>query len=276
MVIKNSSALAGLIITIIAIILGIFFAMSRPKKKPVSVSPDIIEDTLNKKVAYYARLSPEEKLRFQKEAGEFINDVKITGIKTEVTDEDRVLLAASAVIPIFSFPGWKYPNLNEVLIYPHIFDGTFNFEEGNAARNIQGMVGNGALHKMMVISQSSLREGFSNKTDKENTAIHEFVHLIDKTDGDIDGIPELLFENRCTRPWLKLMLEEIQAIKENDSDINPYGATNEAEFFAVVSEYFFERPLLFKQKNPELYVKMEKIFRQSPKTDSRRKLGVPD
>jgi Mlc titration factor MtfA (ptsG expression regulator) len=234
------------------------------------LAPATVADTLHQKVAYYSRLSPEEKLRFQQEVGEFIQDVKITGVKTEVTDEDRVLLAASAIIPIFAFPGWKYPNLNEVLIYPDIFDETFNADETNTDRNIQGMVGSGALHRMMIISQGSLRHGFSNKTDKENTAIHEFVHLIDKTDGEIDGIPELLFENECTRPWLKLMLEEIQAIKENESDINPYGATDEAEFFAVASEYFFERPVLFKQKNPELYAVMESIFRQRPGTDSQK------
>jgi Mlc titration factor MtfA (ptsG expression regulator) len=263
--------LAGLIITIIVVIIGIFLALSRPKKKPVAVVFETIEDTLQQKVAYYARLSPEEKLRFQNEVDEFIRDVKITGVKTEVTDEDRVLLAASAVIPIFSFPGWKYPNLNEVLIYPYHFDDTFNLDEANTDRNILGMVGSGALHRMMIISQPSLRNGFANKTDKENTAIHEFVHLIDKTDGEIDGVPELLLDKQIVRPWLKLMLEEIQAIKENESDINPYGATNEAEFFAVASEYFFERPLLFKQKNPELYNLMERIFRQSPVTDSSKK-----
>jgi MtfA peptidase len=261
---------AGLIITFIVVILGIILALSRPRKKPVYIAPETIETILGKQVAYYARLSAEEKLRFQKEVSEFINDVKVTGIKTVITDEDRVLLAASAVIPIFSFPGWKYPNLNEVLVYPDLFDHGFNLEEGNADRNIQGMVGSGALHKVMVISQGALRDGFSNKTDKENTAIHEFVHLIDKTDGDIDGIPELLMQNQCIKSWLKLMLDEIGAIKENESDINPYGATNEAEFFAVASEYFFERPLLFKQKNPELYALMEKIFRQNPVTDSRR------
>ncbi len=268
--------MAGLIITILAIVFGIFLAMSRSKKQPVEIANGNIEDTLNKQVAYYARLSPEEKLRFQKEVDEFIKDVKVTGIKTVVTDEDRVLLAASAVIPIFSFPGWKYPNLNEVLIYPDIFDDTFNLDEANADRNIQGMVGSGAMHRMMVISQRSLRNGFANKTDKENTAIHEFVHLIDKTDGEIDGIPELLLDKQFARPWLKLMLEEIQAIKENVSDINPYGATNEAEFFAVASEYFFERPMLFKEKNPELYALMERIFKQSPVTDSRKKPDIPE
>lgn len=262
--------MAGLIITIIAIAFAIFLALSRPKKKPVFVPYETIKNTLQEKVAYYARISAEEQLRFQKEVDEFIQEVKISGVKTEVTDEDRVLLAASAIIPIFAFPGWKYPNLREVLVYPELFDHEFSLDDGNADRNIQGMVGNGALHKMMVISQSALRDGFSNKTDKENTAIHEFVHLIDKTDGDIDGIPELLLEKQYARPWLKLMLEEIQAIKENESDINPYGATDEAEFFAVAAEYFFERPVLFKEKNPELYALMERIFRQRPETDSKK------
>ncbi len=262
--------MAGLIITILAVIFGIFLAFSRPRRKPVTVAPGVVEDILNRQVAYYARLAPGEKLRFQKEVDDFIKAVRITGVKTKITDEDRVLLAASAVIPIFSFPGWKYPNLNEVLIYPDIFDETFNLDETNAGRNIQGMVGSGAMHRMMIISQRSLREGFGNKTDKENTAIHEFVHLIDKTDGEIDGMPELLMDKKIAMPWLKLMLEEIQAIKENESDINPYGATNEAEFFAVASEYFFERPILFKQKNPELYALMERIFRQKPSTDCRK------
>jgi MtfA peptidase len=262
--------LAGLIITIIVIVLGILLALSRPKRKPVAVPPETIRNTLAQRVAYYGKLSAEEKVRFQQEVDAFIKDIKITGVKTEVTDEDRVLLAASAIIPIFAFPGWKYPNLNEVLIYPDHFDDRFSIEEGNADRNIQGMVGSGALHRMMVISQTALRDGFSNKTDKENTAIHEFVHLIDKTDGEIDGIPELLMKNQCVRSWLKLMLEEIEAIKENESDLNPYGATNEAEFFAVAAEYFFERPVLLKQKNPELYDVMERIFRQQPGTDSRK------
>jgi Mlc titration factor MtfA (ptsG expression regulator) len=262
--------LAGLIVTFIVIVLGIILALSRPKKKPVVVLPDIIRKTLERKVDYYGKLSEAEKIRFQKEVDEFLMEIKISGVKTDVTDEDRILVAASAIIPIFAFPGWKYPNLNEVLLYPDHFDDRFNIEEGNANRNIQGMVGSGALHRMMVISKTALHEGFSNKTDKENTAIHEFVHLIDKTDGEIDGVPELLMKNQCVRSWLKLMLEEIDAIKENESDINPYGATNEAEFFAVAAEYFFERPVLFKQKNPELYAVMERIFQQRPGTDSRK------
>ena len=264
--------MAGIIITLIVVATGIYLAFFMYGKRavPVRVPAEEIQHTLSNKVAYYIKLSAEEKRRFEQEVAAFLEDIRITGVQTKVTNEDRVFVAASAIIPIFAFPGWRYPNLNEVLIYPDRFDDQFSVEGSHTDRNILGMVGSGALHRVMIIAQGALRDGFLNKTDKENTAIHEFVHLIDKTDGSIDGIPELLFENRCTKPWLQLMLRKIQEIKDNDSDINPYGATNEAEFFAVAAEYFFERPLLLQQKNPALYAKMEKIFKQSPRTDSRK------
>mgnify|MGYP003870227291 CR=1 FL=1 len=66
------------------------------------------------------------------------------------------------------------------------------------------------------------------------------------------------------KPTLNLIQEEIKKISTNHSDINPYGATNEGEFFAVVSEYFFERPDLLESKHPELYKLLVKVFQQQP------------
>ena len=114
----------------------------------------------------------------------------------------------------------------------------------------------------MILSKYALREGFQNKTDKNNTAIHEFVHLIDKTDGDTDGIPEALLQHRYVLPWVNMIHKNIQDIMKEESDIDPYGASSQAEFFAVVSEYFFERPDLLQRKHPELYEMLEQIFRQ--------------
>lgn len=122
------------------------------------------------------------------------------------------------------------------------------------------MVGSGAMNHMMILSKSELRQAFSNTTGKTNTGIHEFVHLVDKTDGSIDGVPEIILQQKYILPWLQLMQKEIEMIRNNESDINPYGATSESEFFAVVSEYFFERPALLAQKHPELYVLLNKIF----------------
>ena len=137
------------------------------------------------------------------------------------------------------------------------------FETSGPNRNIMGMVGTGYMNGKMILSKPALHLGFSNESDKKNTAIHEFVHIIDKADGTIDGVPEVLMKKQYTIPWLELIHEKIEDIHEMDSDINPYGATNRAEFFAVASEYFFERPKLLAKKHPTLYRSMERLFNQN-------------
>jgi len=224
-------------------------------KKEFSASWRII---LTENVICYNNLSAEEKKRFEYKVQEFILNCRITGIKTEVDEIDKVLIAASAVIPIFEFPDWKYLNLDEVLLYPSSFDTDFSISEG---KNVLGMVGSGYMEGKMILSKQSLRNGFRNETDKKNTAIHEFVHLIDKSDGVIDGVPELLLSKQYAIPWIDLIKQEIDKIYDGKSDINPYGATNKSEFFAVISEYFFERPRLLQSKHPELYEMLEMIFR---------------
>lgn len=104
------------------------------------------------------------------------------------------------------------------------------------------MVGTGRLENQMILSRKALRQGFSPENRGNNTAIHEFVHLIDKMDGKTDGIPERLIEHAYSIPWLKVIHQEMEKINTNSSDIRSYGGTNEAEFLAVASEYFFEKP----------------------------------
>jgi MtfA peptidase len=124
------------------------------------------------------------------------------------------------------------------------------------------MVGWGVLQNQMLLSQQDLRAGFLQGGNTLNTGIHEFVHLIDKTDGATDGIPENIMDKQYIIPWLNLMQKEIQKITDGQSSIHPYGATSGAEFFAVASEYFFERPDLLKTHHPELYDLLDKIFNQ--------------
>ena len=216
---------------------------------------------LGKKVSYYRSLNAEEKLRFESAVLRFLNTTKITGIKTEVEDKDYLLIATSAIIPIFAFANWEYHNLDEVLLYPEHFDYNHNIgsKQGIA---ILGMVGYGYMDGKMVLSKKALHLGFSNSTDKQNTAIHEFVHLIDKMDGEVDGIMVYLKEKAYVLPWLNLIDEKIREIQNSENDIRAYGATNRAEFLAVASEYFFERPKLFRRNHPELYKYMELMFGQ--------------
>ena len=232
------------------------------KKKPVVIQPipENYRQLLAEQVEFYKQLNADKRQEFEKRVQSFLAQVKITGVNTTVEDIDRVFIAASAVIPIFSFAGWEYVNLHEVLLYPDSFN--HDFEQQGNDRNVLGMVGNGAYNRIMILSQHELRQAFINKTGKTNTALHEFVHLIDKTDGSVDGIPEFILQQQYILPWLQLMQKEIKKILDDKSDINPYGATNEAEFFAVVSEYFFERPELLQQKHPELYQLLSTIFKQ--------------
>lgn len=226
-------------------------------KKPF---PPKWRKVLKEKVIFYKALAPKEKELFENKVHEFILNYKIIGIDVEVNITDKILVASSAIIPIFAFPNWRYTNLDLIQLYPDMFDENFK-TEGKGRRTL-GMVGTGFMNGKMILSKPALHHGFSNESDKKNTAIHEFVHLIDKTDNLIDGIPDTLLEKQYTIPWIDLMNQKIEAIYKNKSDINPYGATNRAEFFAVISEYFFERPQLLKRKHPELYNKLEEIFDQ--------------
>lgn len=225
-------------------------------------------EILQREVEFYSQLDAGRKTLFEGRVQNFLANVTITGVKTTVEDLDRVLIAASAIIPIFGFPDWEYVNLNEVLVYPDSFNE--EFEQQGAGRNTLGMVGTGPYQRVMILSQHELRQGFYNKTGKTNTAIHEFVHLVDKTDGSVDGVPEILVSRQYVMPWLNLMHAEMKKIMSNRSDINPYGATNEGEFFAVVAEYFFERPDLLKVKHPELYELLVTIFRQQPPSPGKK------
>lgn len=230
------------------------------KKKFIEELPGDYKILLLQNVMFYQKLSEPYKLQFEERVQHFLSSVRITGVGTEVEDIDRVLIGASAIIPIFAFPDWEYINLHEILLYPETFNE--QFEQTGNDRAVMGMIGSGAMNHVMILSKHALREGFSNKTDKNNTALHEFVHLIDKTDGDTDGIPEVFLQHQYILPWVEMMRKNIKDIMQDRSDINPYGATNQAEFFAVVSEYFFERPDLMQRKHPELYNMLEAIFKK--------------
>jgi Mlc titration factor MtfA (ptsG expression regulator) len=247
-------SITGLVI--IAVLLSLAF---RKKKKQTGIpSLETVSAVLGQYVTFYQSLSAAQKTEFEERVLHFLQKVTITGVNTTVEDVDKVLVGAGAIIPIFAFRGWEYRNIHEVLLYPGSFSEAFA-QEGEG-RNILGMVGTGALQNVMVLSQQNVRDGFKGGTDKRNTAIHEFVHLVDKSDGATDGLPESLIPHQYIRPWLARIHQEMQLIREGQSDIDYYGTTNEAEFLAVVSEYFFEKPGEMEQKHPELYALLQRIF----------------
>jgi len=244
----------------------LYYSQNKKKEKERILEEPFSEDWasfLQDSVTYYRALSEENQQVFQKWIKLFLYENKITPVGVEITDEHRLLVASSAIIPVFSFPYYTYPNLDEVLIYPDSFDFEYNIEGPN--RSILGMVGTGVMDGKMILSKKALEHGFWNDNDKRNVGIHEFIHLIDKQDGAIDGVPSLLLDNKVSLPWLELIKEKTEKIIKGKSDIDDYAATNKAEFLSVMGEYFFESPEVMKKKHPEVYQQLSEMFKQEPK-----------
>ncbi|MTB53244.1 zinc-dependent peptidase [Lewinella sp. W8] len=252
---------------ILALLGGFLYWLFRPK--PLGELPRFKASwrkLLRKHVNYYGDLSKEDRRRFEERMRYFFQQVDITGIETEVTELDRVLVAASGIIPTFGFDKWNhYPRLREVLLYKdHFRYGDFATEGED--RRIAGMVGGGYMSGKLLLSRPALHQGFRN-AGRNNTGIHEFVHLLDKADGDTNGIPRYFLENGFMVPWVEMIRSEMEAIERGESDIDDYATTNKAEFFAVAAEYFFNRPAAFSDKHPRLFALMERIFSQDMDDD---------
>jgi len=239
---------------IAGIALGLFVWKRVGNNKPflANIPTDLaIRQVLEQKVDFFNRLTAQQQVVFLQRVVYFLKTTKISAEKGAVVeDADKILVGASATIPLFHFDQWAFENLDEVLLYPGEFSEKFDTQD--ESRNIMGMVGNGAMNRKMILSLNSLHAGF-NMGSAGNTALHEFVHLIDMADGQVDGVPEYLIPKELIEPWLLQMHKTIRDIRQSKSDIRDYAATNPAEFLAVVSEYFFQKPSLLKTDHPALF-----------------------
>jgi len=217
-------------------------------------------DFLSKTVSFYKNLNEQDKKTFEKRICLFLQTTEVIGHDVEVTENDEILVASAAVILVWKFPKWHYINLHTVSLVSGSFNE--NSEFGQHDSNIQGMVGTGDMEGKMILSKPALHYGFSNDRDKKNVAIHEFSHLLDLVDGGCDGFPERLSEHVYAIPWLDLVGKEMKKIHDKKSNIREYGGTNPMEFFAVSTEYFFERPAMLCQKHPAVYQALKIFYQQ--------------
>jgi len=217
---------------------------------------------LQQKVSFYRNLSTEDKLCFEQRCVLFLATTRVEGSQdVTVVDNDKLLVAASAIIPVWGFPGWHYFNIENVILLPSRFNEQYQY--GMPDSRISGMVGTGVMSGKMVLSKPDLHRGFENSRDKQNVGIHEFVHLIDMADGQCDGFPERVTQYEFSAPWFDFVQHKINEVELGNSNINDYSATNSAEFFAVSSEYFFERPKMLQKKHPELYNYLSNFYQQN-------------
>ncbi len=248
------------VIVVVVILIGIAFWLWRDSVEKKVDIPAEWHDLLEEHVRFYQLLNDEEKKVFQDQMAVFLHEVYIDAVEFELEEIDRVFVAASAIIPVFRFRNWHYTNITGVIIYPDNFNKNLGFGSDAENRWIAGMVGTGKYENQMFLSRKALHHGFKNKTDKRNTGVHEFIHLLDKTDGKIDGVPVNFLGQEYIIPWLNLMHKGMEDINNDKSDIRAYGGTKQAEFFTVASEYFFERPKLLRRKHPELYEMLERCY----------------
>ncbi len=262
-----SSTILVPVLLVLAVFIVLLYWIFRPKRlAPLPDFKDAWRATLEEKVNFYRELNEEEKKRFRDRMRDFLRYVKITGIETEITELDKVYVAASGIIPTFGFPQWnQYPKLEQVLLYKTSFRQG-DFATTGTDRRIAGMVGGGFLNGKLLLTRPSLHQGFEH-AGRGNTGIHEFVHLLDKADGETNGIPAYFMENSYVVPWLEMIRSEMEAIERGDSDIDDYATTNKAEFFAVVAEYFFNRPAAFAEHHPKLFALLERVFQQDMDDD---------
>ena len=222
--------------------------------------PSDWEQILNSRVAFYSALSQPDKDRFRKLVQIFLGEVRVTGIRTEIDDTIRLLVAASAVIPIFGFHDWDYSRLSEVLVYPDTFNDQYQTDGDD--RQILGLTGRASLSGVMIVSKPALLAGYNVAFSKENVGIHEFAHLVEQ-EAESHGLPTEV-PHATVREWIAFVARELAHPHPNRAHISQYGYTNEHEFFAVLTEYFFKSPDTLKRQDPVLYNMLRDIFHQDP------------
>jgi Mlc titration factor MtfA (ptsG expression regulator) len=221
--------------------------------------PDHWEQILRTHVTFFEALDEAGKARFRQLVQIFLDEVRITGIRTEVDETIRVLVAASAVIPIFGFHDWEYHRLREVLIYPDAFDDAYQ-SRGRSDETILGMVGLHHLSGVMILSKPALLAGFNHQSGKHNVGVHEFAHLVEKEETEYGLPPEVPW--MAVRQWVRYVARELDHPSRRGARVGAYAYTNEHEFFAVLAEYFFTSPESLKRRDPALYAMLRDMFHQ--------------
>lgn len=244
----------------------LYFRIGRARdwKKPAGSLSGKDRSILASKVRFYQELSSAEKKIFEYRIMQFLANVKVSGVDIKVTRADELLVGAGAVIPVFRFPEWLYKDIREVLLYPDSFDDDFQDGEDDGGSENMGMVGDGALDDKMILSKQDLHLGFSNGFSHSNVAVHEFIHMIEKETGAVEGVPKLFAQGINKEEWAKLVRNEMESIRKGKSDIIEYALEDMQEFFATVSEYFFSDRQKFGSRHPELNELLEKMFRTKP------------
>ncbi len=225
--------------------------------------PQEWRDLLRRRILFYRRLDEEGRQRFERNVRIFLAEQRIFGEAGRPAPEDiKLLIAASAAMLCHGKPNWEWPTMRDIVVYPGAFDET-SYQVGSDAPIIGMVQSQGAI----IFSAPHLREGFRRKKDGKNVGLHELAHVMDMADGAADGVPGDL-DWKVEAPWVEDIHKHLEA-EHGDRlrrVLGNYAYTNEAEFFAVAVEEFFERPAKVREADKELFELLEEYFNLDPFT----------
>ncbi|PTL84930.1 M90 family metallopeptidase [Vitiosangium sp. GDMCC 1.1324] len=237
---------------------GLFRALHRRRLLRRPFPPEWL-GYLEQRVPFFRELAPELRERFLEQLKVFAWEKEFIGAGGfSITDEVRAVVSATAVRLVVHLDLSYYDRLREVIVYPDAF----------LIPDRTGVVlGEAKNWGTVILSWQSVLAGLSNPHDGHSTATHEFAHVLDREDGAFDGTPQLRRYSHY-RAWASVMGEHFLKLRQGQrlerQVLDDYGGVNEAEFFAVATESFFEKPLQMREKTPDLYEELKRFYGWDP------------
>ncbi|MFL5352777.1 M90 family metallopeptidase [Archangium sp.] len=241
---------------------GLFRALRRRRLLLRPFPPEWL-GYLEARVPFFPQLAPPLRERFLEQLKLFAWEKEFIGAGGfTLTDEVRAVVSATAVRLVVHLDLSYYDRLREIIVYPDAF----------RIPDRTGVVLGEARHwGTVILSWQSVLAGLRNPNDGHSTATHEFAHVLDREDGAFDGTPQLRRYSHY-RAWASVMGEHFLALRQGQrlerQVLDEYGALNEAEFFAVATESFFEKPQQMREKTPDLYAELQRFYGWNPALDS--------
>lgn len=269
----------NILLVCLAIIIASFFLVpyvtrSRKQKRREVLSrqafPAAWRDMLRQRFPLYNQLPAELQTRMEGYIHIFLDEKTFLGRGgMTINDEVRLLISAQACLLILNKSTDFYPDFRTILVYPNVYQAqTLDNQHGIVSQHKQLRAGESWHRGPVVVAWSSVVEGAEDPGDGANVVFHEFSHKLDEEDSVMDGTPVL--ENRKQySEWVRAFSEEYEQLVEQVThqrfhDIDAYGAHSPAEFFAVVTEAFFEQPQQMSQNHPDLYQQLRDFYALDP------------
>lgn len=257
------------------LILGIFgypvivrWRRDRLKYRPF---PPLWQAIIEHNLPIYLHLSSSERRRLQGHIQVFLAEKQFIGCAgLQVTEEMKLMIASVACLLLLNERSRYFPRLRSILLYPSTYFVNETTAIGNyvVAERRVARLGESWTNDQVVLAWEQVQRDTTNWQDGHNVVLHEFAHQLDQEEGRVEGVP-VLPQSSDYAAWARVMTAEYQQLCQDiargrKTVINSYGATNPAEFFAVATETFFEKPQQLRQKHSALYEQLQRYYQLDP------------